>query len=65
MTVRFHQKEVAILRRNEMKVCKKCKTLYRWDRGGVVMTPQDYMDKGLCEKCRKKQRIKILGMCSK
>ena len=47
------------MRRIEIKICRKCKAPYRWERGGIIMTPQDYMDMGLCEKCRPKNREKI------
>lgn len=40
------------MRKVEYKICKKCKKMYRFESGGIIMTPQDYMDKGLCEECR-------------
>lgn len=49
------------MRRIEMKICRKCKTMYRWESGGIVMIPQEHMDTGLCEKCRTKLKLKTLG----
>lgn len=49
------------MRRIEMKICRECKTMYRWESGGIIMTPQDYMDMGLCERCRTKMKLKTLG----
>ena len=49
------------MRRIEMKICRECKTMYRWESGGIVMTPRDHMDMGLCERCRTKMKLKTLG----
>lgn len=49
------------MRRIEMKICCECKTVYRWESGGIIMTPQDHMDMGLCEKCRTKAKLKVMG----
>ena len=53
------------MRRVEFKVCRECKGIYRWESGGIIATPQDHMDFGLCKKCRIKQTmkdiVKILG----
>lgn len=49
------------MRRIEMKICRECKTIYRWKSGGIIMTPQDHMDMGLCERCRTKIKLKTLG----
>ena len=49
------------MRRIEMKICRECKTIYRWESGGIIMTPQDHMDMGLCERCRTKIKLKTLG----
>jgi len=49
------------MRRVEYKICRKCKKTYRWESGGIIMTPQDHMDMGLCEVCRTKEAIGILG----
>ena len=49
------------MRRIEIKICRECKTMYHWERGGISMTPQDHMDMGLCEKCRTKLKLKTLG----
>ena len=49
------------MRRIEMKICRECKIMYRWESGGIIMTPQDHMDMGLCEKCRTKAKLKPLG----
>jgi len=40
------------MRHIELKVCRKCKGLYKWEYGGIVMTPKDHSDRGLCPKCR-------------
>ena len=48
------------MRSIEMKICRECKTMYRWESGGIIMTPQDHMDMGLCEKCRTEMKLKIL-----
>lgn len=42
------------MRRTELRTCKRCKKIYTWDCGGIVMTPNDHADKGLCEACRGK-----------
>ena len=47
--------------RIEMKICRECKTMYRWESGGIIMTSQDHMDMGLCEKCRTKARLRTIG----
>ena len=49
------------MRKIEYKICRKCKKLYRWESGGIVMTSQDHMDMGLCEICRTKETIGIFG----
>lgn len=49
------------MRKIEYKVCRKCKKMYRWESGGIIMTPQDHMDMGLCKKCRTKEAVDILG----
>ena len=49
------------MRRIEMKICRECKTMYRWESGGIIMTPQDHMDMGLCEKCRTKAKLRTIG----
>ena len=48
------------MRRIEMKICRECGIMYRWESGGIIMTYQDYADMGLCEKCRRKRRKKTL-----
>ncbi len=40
------------MRRTELKTCRKCGTIYTWTSGGIVMTPMDHADRGLCPKCR-------------
>lgn len=35
--------------------------MYPWESGGIIMIPQDHMDMGLCEKCRTKVKLKMLG----
>ena len=49
------------MRRIDMKICRECKTMYRWESGGIIMTPQVHMDMGLCERCRTKMKLKTLG----
>ena len=49
------------MRKIEYKICRKCKKMYRWESGGIIMTPQDHMDMGLCEICRTKMAVKTLG----
>ncbi len=49
------------MRRMEMKICRECKNIYRWESGGLIMTPQDYVDMGLCEKCRMKLKLRAIG----
>lgn len=49
------------MKKIEYKVCRKCKKMYRWESGGIIMTPQDHMDNGLCEICRTKETIKFIG----
>lgn len=49
------------MRKVEFKVCRKCKRMYRWESGGIIMTPQDHIDMGLCELCKTKMRIKSIG----
>lgn len=41
--------------RIEMKICRECKTMYRRENGSIIMTPQDHVDMGVCEKCRRKK----------
>ena len=38
--------------RIKMKRCKKCGKLYTWKSGGIVATPKDFMDFGMCTRCR-------------
>ena len=40
------------MKKIELKICRKCGGTYVWTRGGIVMTPIDYADRGLCPKCR-------------
>ncbi len=40
------------MRRMEVKTCKKCGRTYLWESGGIVATPGDYMDCGMCPACR-------------
>ena len=49
------------MRRIEMKTCRECKAMYRWESSGIIMTLQDHMDMGLCERCRTKMKLKKLG----
>ncbi len=49
------------MRRVEYKICRKCKKMYRWESGGIIMTPQDYIDMGLCERCRAKMVFQTIG----
>ena len=48
------------MRHMDIRVCRECKEPYLRETGGIVATPQDYMDSGLCKKCRRKRIIKIL-----
>lgn len=43
--------EVHMLK-TEVKICKKCGKPYMWSHGGIVATPRDYADCGLCTVCR-------------
>lgn len=49
------------MQRIEMKICRECNTMYRWESGGIIMMPQDHIDMGLCEKCRRKKAAKTIG----
>ena len=49
------------MRKVEFKVCRKCNKMYRWESGGIVMTPRDHMDMGLCERCRAKMVFNTIG----
>ena len=40
------------MRRIEVRICKKCGKPYMWESGGIVSTPADYMDYGMCKSCR-------------
>lgn len=40
------------MRKTELKKCRKCGEKYVWTSGGIIMTPMDYSDRGLCPKCR-------------
>ena len=42
------------MRKIEVKKCKKCGKAYVWESGGIVSTPADYMDLGMCSSCRVK-----------
>jgi hypothetical protein len=46
------------MRRRDVKICRKCKSLYIWEHGGIIMTPLDYADRGLCENCRNRKIYK-------
>lgn len=50
------------MRRTEMKICRECKNVYLGKCDGIVRAPRDYMDMGLCEKCKAKLKLKTLGM---
>lgn len=50
-----------IMRRVEFKMCRECKEIYRWESGGIIATPQDHVDLGLCKKCRTKQTMKAIA----
>lgn len=49
--------------RVEMKKCKECGKIYVWKSGGIVAKPKDFMDFGMCAKCR--ARSVKLGMREK
>ena len=49
------------MRRVEFKMCRECKEIYRWESGGIIVTPQDHVDLGLCKKCRTKQTMKAIA----
>ena len=49
------------MREIEMKIRRECKKIYRWERDGIIMNPQDYTDMGLCEKYRTKTNLNALG----
>ena len=38
----------------EMKTCKNCGKTYTWKSGGIVASPKDFMDFGMCPVCRAK-----------
>lgn len=42
------------MRRIEIKICKKCGKTYLWESGGIVSTPVDFLDYGMCPVCRVK-----------
>ena len=48
------------MRKIEFKTCKRCKKIYLWESGGFVASPRDFMDGGMCAKCRKKASSRIL-----
>lgn len=50
------------MRRIEFKVCKKCGKAYLWESGGIVSSPADFMDYGMCPACRGKALGKIIKM---
>ena len=41
------------MRHTEFKKCRKCGRMYKWTWGGIVATPQDHADRGMCSICRK------------
>ena len=51
----------AYMRRIEFKVCKKCGKTYRWENGGIVSTPADFFDYGMCPACRVKITCRTLN----
>ena len=42
------------MRRIEFKVCRNCGKTYLWESGGIVSTPADFVDFGMCPVCRVK-----------
>jgi len=40
------------MRRIEVRICKKCGKTYMRESGGIVSTPADYLDDGMCRSCQ-------------
>ena len=61
MAAEFKEIEWGVhMRRIEFKTCKKCGKPYVWTSGGIVATPADYMDHGMCDACRLKLSGKMM-----
>ena len=54
------QERGAYMRRIEFKVCRKCGKTYLRERGGIVATPADFVDSGMCTACKMKASGKVL-----
>lgn len=48
------------MRRIEFKVCRKCGKTYLRESGGIVATPADFVDCGMCTACKVKASGKVL-----
>lgn len=48
------------MRKIEFKVCRKCGKVYMWQSGGIIATPSDFSDHGLCPVCRVSVTGKVL-----